>query len=247
VLGLHKNFTDGACLQQSASYVQDSDTFAARAQAVLDRVKNAERQPGVQEILLPGERSAAAAAASLAKGTIAVEANLLENLRKIAARTSAPPAAADSSNWALATRLVHPLLVDDGCEDPATSMAAPIYQTATFKQPGATENGPYDYTRSGNPTRSLLEKNMADLEGGTAALAFVTGMAAIAAACRVCKSGLYTLYLFCHSFQLLDKYHDQRQRACSHIHAHSLCRVLLSDAWKLLYVVELHHYSGMAV
>ncbi|KAK8510120.1 hypothetical protein V6N12_007997 [Hibiscus sabdariffa] len=31
------------------------------------------------------------------------------------------------------------------------------YQTATFKQPSATENGPYDYTRSGNPRRDTLE------------------------------------------------------------------------------------------
>lgn len=171
------------------SAVQDPDTFAARAQTVLDRVKNAERQPGVSEILLPGERSAAAAAATIASGRIAVESNLLTNLRKLATGDSPPPAASGASEWSLATRLVHPLPVDDGCGDPTTSMAAPIYQTATFKQPGATENGPYDYTRSGNPTRSLLEKNMADLEGGAAALAFVTGMAAINAACRLCKSG----------------------------------------------------------
>lgn len=167
--------------------VQDPDTFSARAQTVLDRVKNAERQPGVAEILLPGERSAARAAATIAKGVLAVETNLLSDLRKLAGGSAPPPA----SDWSLATRLVHPLSVDDGCGDPATSMSAPIYQTATFKQPGATENGPYDYTRSGNPTRAILEKNMADLEGGNSALAFVTGMAAIAAACRICSSGMY--------------------------------------------------------
>ena len=170
--------------------VQDPDTFAARAQTVLDRVKNAEKQPGVAEILLPGERSAAAAAATIASGRIAVESNLLTDLRKLATGDVPPAATTGASEWSLATRLVHPLPVDDGCSDPTTSMAAPIYQTATFKQPAATENGPYDYTRSGNPTRSLLEKNMADLEGGAAALAFVTGMAAINAACRLCKSGV---------------------------------------------------------
>ena len=35
---------------------------------------------------------------------------------------------------------------------------------ATFTQPSATANGPYDYTRSGNPTRTQLEAQMADLE-----------------------------------------------------------------------------------
>lgn len=176
--------------------MQDPDTFAARAQVVLDRVKNAEKQPGVSEIMLPGERSAAAAAATIARGSLAVESNLLADLRKLAAGAAPPPAAANSSNWSLATRLVHPVPVDDGCGDPATSMAAPIYQTATFKQPAATENGPYDYTRSGNPTRSLLEKNMAELEGGSSALAFVTGMAAIAAACRLCKAGVRPTLLY---------------------------------------------------
>jgi O-acetylhomoserine/O-acetylserine sulfhydrylase-like pyridoxal-dependent enzyme len=47
----------------------------------------------------------------------------------------------------------------------------------------------YDYTRSGNPTRALLERNMAELEGGVAALAFVTGMAAINAAVRLVGAG----------------------------------------------------------
>ena len=37
-------------------------------------------------------------------------------------------------------------------------------QTATFGQPSATVGGPYDYTRSGNPTRTLLEEQIAQLE-----------------------------------------------------------------------------------
>lgn len=70
-------------------------------------------------------------------------------------------------------------------------MQVPLYQTATFKQPSATTNGPYDYTRSGNPTRDILEANVADLEGGARGLAFCTGMAAIAAVCRLVKSGAW--------------------------------------------------------
>ena len=63
----------------------------------------------------------------------------------------------------LSTMLVHSEgLVDDqyGASMP------PIYQTATFAQPGATEMGEYDYNRSGNPTRTVLEKQLAALEVG---------------------------------------------------------------------------------
>ncbi len=65
----------------------------------------------------------------------------------------------------------------------------PIYQTATFQQPTASEFGEYDYTRSGNPTRSLLEQQLADLEDGTHACAFSSGMAAITALVRLVESG----------------------------------------------------------
>jgi len=73
------------------------------------------------------------------------------------------------------------------CVQPGTANDAngaivpPIYQTATFEQPSATEFGDYDYTRSGNPTRTLLEEQLARLENGSYACAFASGMAALAA------------------------------------------------------------------
>ncbi|KAL0297834.1 UNVERIFIED_CONTAM: Cystathionine beta-lyase, chloroplastic [Sesamum calycinum] len=48
--------------------------------------------------------------------------------------------------------------------DPYEALSTPLYQTATFKQPSATEYGPYDYTRSGNPTRDALERLLAKLD-----------------------------------------------------------------------------------
>ncbi len=54
----------------------------------------------------------------------------------------------------------------------------PIYQTSTFAFQGVGRPGPYDYSRSGNPTRRTLETCLAALEGGTAGFAFATGMAA---------------------------------------------------------------------
>ena len=52
----------------------------------------------------------------------------------------------------------------DQPNDPHGAMVPPIYQTATFEQSSASEFGEYDYTRSGNPTRALLEQQLANLE-----------------------------------------------------------------------------------
>jgi cystathionine beta-lyase len=69
------------------------------------------------------------------------------------------------------------------------AIVPPIYQTATFEQPTATEFGEYDYTRSDNPTRALLEEQLADLEGADHACAFASGMAALTALTRIVKAG----------------------------------------------------------
>lgn len=69
------------------------------------------------------------------------------------------------------------------------SVSPPIYQTATFLQPTATEFGEYDYSRSGNPTRTQLEKKLACLEHGDFASAFASGMAAITAISRLLEAG----------------------------------------------------------
>jgi cysteine-S-conjugate beta-lyase len=65
----------------------------------------------------------------------------------------------------------------------------PIYQTATFRQDSATAFGDFDYTRSGNPTRAVLETQLALLESGTRAFCFSTGLAAITAVTRLLKPG----------------------------------------------------------
>lgn len=69
------------------------------------------------------------------------------------------------------------------------AIVPPIYQTATFQQPTATEFGEFDYTRSGNPTRALLEQQLAELEEGKYACAFASGMAALTSIVRTLKSG----------------------------------------------------------
>ena len=69
------------------------------------------------------------------------------------------------------------------------AIVPPIYQTATFEQPTATDFGEYDYTRSGNPTRTLLEQQLADLENAGYACAFTSGMAALTSLTRIVKGG----------------------------------------------------------
>ncbi|MGH9381259.1 MAG: trans-sulfuration enzyme family protein [Thermoanaerobaculia bacterium] len=69
--------------------------------------------------------------------------------------------------------------------EPYGAVSTPLYQTATFVQPGACEAGPYDYSRSGNPTRAALEEQLARLEGATRALAYGSGLAALAAVVRL--------------------------------------------------------------
>ena len=74
-------------------------------------------------------------------------------------------------------------------DDAYGAIVPPIYQTATFEQPTAGEFGEYDYTRSGNPTRTLLEQQLADLEDAAHACAFASGMAALTALTRIVKPG----------------------------------------------------------
>jgi cystathionine beta-lyase/cystathionine gamma-synthase len=66
--------------------------------------------------------------------------------------------------------------------DPSTgAIVTPIFQTSTYVQDALGEHKGYEYARTGNPTRSALEANLAAIEGGRAAFAFASGMAAITA------------------------------------------------------------------
>src|SRR3569832_571655 len=68
-------------------------------------------------------------------------------------------------------------------------IATPIYQTATFEQEHADQFGEYDYSRSGNPTRTVLENHIASLENGTRGFCFSSGMASISSITRLLRSG----------------------------------------------------------
>ncbi len=73
--------------------------------------------------------------------------------------------------------------------DPSSPASTPIYQTATFKLDSPASNGEYDYSRSGNPTRAVLERQLARLEYARSAFAFSSGMAAISAVTSLVNAG----------------------------------------------------------
>jgi cystathionine gamma-lyase/cystathionine beta-lyase/cystathionine gamma-lyase/homocysteine desulfhydrase len=74
--------------------------------------------------------------------------------------------------------------------DPATgAIITPIYQTSTYVQEGLGRHKGYEYARTQNPTRAALEANLAAIEGGRAAFAFASGMAATGAVLTLLKAG----------------------------------------------------------
>lgn len=74
--------------------------------------------------------------------------------------------------------------------DPATgAVMPPIHTSSTFAQDGPGEDRGYEYARTGNPTRTTLEANLAALEGGAYGRAFASGMAAINTVLNLLESG----------------------------------------------------------
>src|SRR6476646_6979482 len=74
--------------------------------------------------------------------------------------------------------------------DPSTgAIITPIYQTSTYVQEAVGHHKGFEYARTQNPTRFALEKNIAAIEGGKAAYAFASGMAAIDAITTLLEAG----------------------------------------------------------
>jgi cystathionine gamma-lyase len=78
--------------------------------------------------------------------------------------------------------------------DPSTgAIMMPIYATSTYVQESPGVHKGYEYSRSQNPTRMAYERCIADLESGTAAFAFASGLAATATALDLLDSGAHIL------------------------------------------------------
>src|SRR6516225_8187813 len=96
------------------------------------------------------------------------------------------PQMTDFAKQGFATRAIH--AGQDA--DPATgATVVPIYATSTYTQAGPGDHKGYEYSRSGNPTRTALETCLAALEGGERGLAFASGLAATTAVLAQLKPG----------------------------------------------------------
>ncbi|MBI2471607.1 MAG: cystathionine gamma-synthase [Planctomycetes bacterium] len=103
------------------------------------------------------------------------------------------------------TRAIHA-----GCEpDPGTgAIMTPIFQTSTYVQESPGKHKGYDYSRTHNPTRTALEKNIASLEEGNYGLAFSSGLSAITAITLMLGAGDHIICsddVYGGTFRLFDK------------------------------------------
>jgi len=97
--------------------------------------------------------------------------------------------------------------------DPTTgAVMTPIYQTSTYEQKSPGNHKGFAYARSQNPTRSVLEANLASLENGKNAACFGSGMAAMDAIIKLLQSGDEVIScndLYGGSYRLLTKIYAQ--------------------------------------
>lgn len=86
---------------------------------------------------------------------------------------------------------IETLVLHAGIEpDPTTgAIMTPIFQTSTYVQAAPGDHKGYEYARTQNPTRDVLQKNLAALEGTTHALCFSTGMGAVDACAKLLSPG----------------------------------------------------------
>jgi cystathionine gamma-lyase/cystathionine beta-lyase/cystathionine gamma-lyase/homocysteine desulfhydrase len=113
--------------------------------------------------------------------------------------------------------------------DPSTgAIVTPIYQTSTYVQEELGKHKGFEYGRTQNPTRLALENNLAAIEGGKAAFAFASGMAAIGAIATMVKSGEHVIVsdnVYGGTFRLFEEVLSRYQVAFSYVDTSNLAAV----------------------
>ncbi len=92
--------------------------------------------------------------------------------------------------WGFATRAIH---AGQDPEPVTGAVTVPVFQTSTFAQDGVGKHRGYEYARTGNPTRTALERALASLEEAAAGVAFASGLAAEDAILRLLAPGQHVL------------------------------------------------------
>ncbi|NBG67188.1 cystathionine gamma-synthase [Acidiluteibacter ferrifornacis] len=115
----------------------------------------------------------------------------------------------ESKDMKFGTKAIHAGLEPDSATG---AVMTPIYQTSTYHQEAPGIHKGFEYSRSGNPTRSALEQNIAALENGKFGFCFGSGMAAIDAVLKMLQPGdevLSTNDLYGGSYRLFTKIYAQ--------------------------------------
>jgi cystathionine gamma-lyase len=119
----------------------------------------------------------------------------------------------DADKQRFATRVIH----GGQHPDPLTgAVMPPIYATSTYVQSSPGVHKGFDYSRTRNPTRDALQSAMANLEGGTAAFSFASGMATTATVLELLDSGSHIVAmhdLYGGSYRLFE---NVRKRSAGH-------------------------------
>src|SRR5919201_4270357 len=126
--------------------------------------------------------------------------------------------------------------------DPSTgAIITPIYQTSTYVQEELGKHKGYEYARTQNPTRMALERNLAAIEGGKAAFAFASGMAAIGAVATLLEAGDHVVVsdnTYGGTFRLFDKVLTRYRLSFSYVDTSDLAATerAFTPATRMLFV-----------
>jgi len=123
--------------------------------------------------------------------------------------------------------------------DSTGAVAVPIYASATFAHPGVGQSTGFDYSRSLNPTREHLEITMAALEGGSHAIAFSTGMAAVAALMELFSPGDHIVApddLYGGTYRLFAQISHKNGVAFSHVNTLEGIEKAIGPATKAIFI-----------
>src|ERR687895_32668 len=126
--------------------------------------------------------------------------------------------------------------------DPSTgAIITPIFQTSTYVQDELGRHKGYEYARTQNPTRAALEQNIAAIEGGKAAYAFASGMAAIGAIASMLQAGdhvIVTDNTYGGTFRLFERVLRKYQLTFSYVDTSdvALIEAAVRPSTKMLFV-----------
>ncbi|MDH3403242.1 MAG: PLP-dependent aspartate aminotransferase family protein [Acidobacteriota bacterium] len=144
----------------------------------------------------------------------------------------------DPKNLGFSTRAIHA----GQQPDPATgALNVPIYATSTYVQDALGEHKGFEYARVHNPTRTALEVNVANLEGGLSGHAFASGMAAISTLMTVLSAGDHVVAshtVYGGTYRLLTQVLDRYGIASSWVDSSDLANVedALTERTRMVYV-----------